>query len=234
MFYQKKKKKKKLTLKKAAQKVERPSLSNKAWILTSTLPAAYRTSSILTPTKAPSSALESTYTGLYTFIISVIMLNGGTLPEAKLERYLRRANAETYTPVDRTDRLLQRLCKEGYLVRNREMDGGEEVIEYMVGPRGKVEVGVNGVAGLVREVYGRPAPDGVEAAREDGDDLTAAEGEEMELFERRLRRSLGINERVRPGDGGEVDNGEGARRRGNARSGRDEEEEEEEDNDDDD
>ncbi|RLL94984.1 hypothetical protein CFD26_101069 [Aspergillus turcosus] len=170
----------------AAQKVDRPSSTNKSWILTSTLPLAYRKPEILPPTKAP---LEGTYTGLYSFIIAVILLNGGSLPEQKLERYLKRTNADTYTPIDRTDRLLQRLCKEGYLIRNREMDGGEEIIEYMVGPRGKVEVGVQGVAGLVREVYGRQGA-------VEGDDPTPAERAQMEEFESRLARSLGIR---RPG-----------------------------------
>jgi hypothetical protein len=119
----------------------------------------------------------------------VILLNGGSLPEQKLERYLKRTNADTYTPIDRTDRLLQRLCKEGYLIRNREMDGGEEIIEYMLGPRGKVEVGVQGVAGLVREVYGRQGA-------VEGDEPTPAERAQMEEFESRLARSLGIR---RPG-----------------------------------
>ncbi|KAL2866721.1 MAGE family-domain-containing protein [Aspergillus lucknowensis] len=166
----------------AAQKVERPSSTNKSWILTSTLPSAYRKQDILRPTRGP---MESTYTGLYTFIIGVILLNGGTLQEQKLDRYLSRVNAETYTPIDRTDRFLQRLCKEGYLVRNREMDGGDEIIEYMVGPRGKVEVGARGVAGLVREVYCR------QAMVED-DDITPAESEKAEEFEFRLARSLGL------------------------------------------
>lgn len=161
--------------------------------MTSTLPAAYRKPEILPPTKAP---LEGTYTGIYSFIISLILLNGGSLQEQKLDRYLRRTNAETYTPVDRTDRLLQRLCKEGYLVRAREMDGGEEVIEYMVGPRGKMEVGAQGVAGLVRQVYGRQDPG-------DGD-ITAAERAQMEEFELRLARSLGIRKLSRRVDDDEA------------------------------
>lgn len=127
--------------------------------------------------------MEGTYTGIYSFIIAVILLNGGVLQESKLERYLKRTNADTYTPIDRTDRLLQRLCKEGYLIRNREMDGGEEIIEYIVGPRGKMEVGARGVAGLVREVYGQTSS---------GDDMTVAKKEQMEEFELRLSRSLGL------------------------------------------
>ncbi|RAL09910.1 MAGE-domain-containing protein [Aspergillus homomorphus CBS 101889] len=156
----------------AAQKVEKASSSNKSWILTSLLPPEYRRPEILRPGKAP---LESTYTGLYSFIIAVILLNGGAIQEQKLDRYLQRTNTNTYTPIDRTDRFLQRLCKEGYLVRNRDVDGGEEVIEYILGPRGKTEVGAQGVAGLVREVYGRQDAD-----------------ESDEEFEIRLARSLGF------------------------------------------
>lgn len=128
------------------------------------------------------------------------MLNGGSLPEEKLDRYLRRANADTYTPVDRTDRLIERLCKEKYIVRNREMDGGEEMVEYIVGPRGKTEIGAFGVAGLVREVYGR------QVAGEDSESLTDLERERMRDFEDRLRRSLGFKSRAPQGEGENGDN----------------------------
>ncbi|GAM39223.1 hypothetical protein TCE0_034r10586 [Talaromyces pinophilus] len=165
-----------ITQRRAAQRVEKPSTATKSWMVMSTLPPPFRIPEILPPSKAPTSFLDSTYTALYTFIISVITLSGGSILEQRLDRYLKRTNIEQYTPIDRTDRLLQRLCKEGYLVRNREMDGGEEVIEYMVGPRGKIEVGESGVSGLVRKVYGRTAP---------------TEGEATDEFEARLARSVG-------------------------------------------
>lgn len=171
----------------AAVKSEKPSSTNKAWILTTTLPTKYRHPDILAPTRAPSSTTESTYTALYSFIIAVIALNGGSLPEQKLTRYLARMNADTYTPIDRTDRLLGRLCREGYLVKTKEMDAGEEIVEYLVGPRGKVEVGTTGVAGLVREVYGHGRVNG----RGDGQ-ATHGDADAGEDFEARLRRSLGI------------------------------------------
>lgn len=113
----------------------------------------------------------------------MISLNGGTLGDQKLERYLARMNADQYTPIDKTEKLLQRLCKEGYIVKTREMDGGEEIIEYMVGPRGKVEVGSGGVAGLARSVYG------VVGATDEAE------------FEAKLRRSLGIGGVVERGGG---------------------------------
>lgn len=156
--------------------------------MTSTLPEAYRIPKILPPTKAPSSSHESTYVALYTFLVTVITLSGGAIPEQRLDRYLKRTNADSYTPIERTDRLLQRLCKDGYLVRNREIDGGEEIVEYMVGPRGKIEVGEAGVAGLVREVYGRTDPD------EDA----PGQNEEADDFEKRLERSLVAGRREKP------------------------------------
>lgn len=67
------------------------------------------------------------------------------------------------------------------------MDGGEEIIEFMVGPRGKIEVGSSGVAGLVREVYGQGRGAG---AGENGS--TQMDREMRADFESRLRRSLGI------------------------------------------
>ncbi|KAJ6093004.1 MAGE protein [Penicillium sp. IBT 16267x] len=184
-----------ISQRRAAQKSEKPSNSNKSWILSTTLPLAYRTSSILVPTKAPSTSTESTYTALYSFIIAVIMLNGGSLAEQKLERYLARTNSDQYTPIEKTEKLLQRLCKEGYLVRTRDMDGGEEV--YMVGQRGKVEVGSGGVAGLVREVYGYgPGANGnMNGTEEDGSDdegPTEVQREVKRDFEMRLRRTLGM------------------------------------------
>ncbi|KAJ5084418.1 hypothetical protein NUU61_008997 [Penicillium alfredii] len=191
-------------------------------------PPAYRTPAILTPPKAPSSGTDSTYTALYTFLIAVISLNGGSLAEQKLERYLARTNADTYTPIDRTDRLLQRLCREGYLIKTREMDGGEEVVEYMVGPRGKVEVGSGGVAGLVRRVYGR-----------DGggdDDGTMAEQEIQQEFEARLGRSLGVvgvRRQAEAEEEGQQRRQSQAPRRSSRRAAEEEEDEEESDDEED-
>ena len=201
----------------AAQRAEKPSTTSKSYILTTTLPAPYRTPSILPPSRAPSTSTESTHTAIYTFLISLIMLSGGSIHESRLMRSLRRVNADTYTPLDRTDRYLARLCKEGYLVKKRDVEGGEEVIEYLVGPRGRVEVGVAGVGGLVREVYGF----GLEGTEEGGGNNR----EDKEEFEKRLKRSLGIREVRRER---EEDNPEGA---GSSRMGRRAYDEDDEDDD---
>jgi melanoma-associated antigen len=92
-------------------------------------------------------------------------LNNGSLPEAKLERYLKRANADQWTTILPTEKLLQKLGKEGYLEKRRDTSGGEEVIEWVVGPRGKIEVGETGVQGFVRAVYEGSGQDDEELGR---------------------------------------------------------------------
>lgn len=188
-----------LTPRPAAQKTDKAPTSSKSYILTSILPPKYRTPAILTPSRIPTPHTESAYTALYTFLIALIVLSGGTLPEAKLDRYLRRTNADQSTPVDKTDKLLGRLVREGYIVKVKDTAGGEESVEYMVGPRGRVEVGEEGVAGLVRAVY----------------------GEADEEIERRIERSLGLGERRGAAAAPPV--AEVARRRGRPRRGGEEE-----------
>jgi melanoma-associated antigen len=205
----------------ASQGVKSASASstNKSWILVSTLPERYkRDPGIVTPTNAGGSKeAEASYTALYTFVISVIYLNNGILPEAKLDRYLKRVNAETYTSLGATEKLLARMVKEGYVEKRRDTSTGEENIEWVVGPRGKVEVGIKGVQGLVKGVYGFGGIGGQDMEDED---------EEKEL-DRKLRRSLGIREegpriivedaRAETGNGDAEAEPEEPRRRGDAR-----------------
>lgn len=149
-------------------------------------------------------------------------------------------NADDYVlHGEKTEKVLKRMEREGYIVRVRERDGGgEETIDYIVGPRGKAEVGERAVAGVVRRVYGKK-------------DIEADE------LEKKLVRSLGevaIEKKTRvvvQEEGGEGEEGgvaanedQGGRGRGKRSSARshrgrrdaddeDEEEEEEEDEDED-
>lgn len=95
---------------------------------------------------------------------------------------------------ERTDTVLKKMERQGYIVKVKERDGGgEETVDYVVGPRGKAEVGERGVAGVVRRVYkGRNMQD---------DEL-----------ERRLVRSLGdvvIEKRNVRDEAGEGEGGDG-------------------------
>ncbi|KAI9881139.1 MAG: hypothetical protein M1830_008297 [Pleopsidium flavum] len=153
--------------------------------------------------RVPTAGTEATYIALYTFIHTLLALSpSGSLPESKLSRYLNRMNLSTSTPLGSTEKLLQRLVKEGYIVRYRDSSGGEEVVEYMVGPRGKVEVGEEGVRGLVRGVYGK----------------VDAEAEELE---RRIDKGLAIDgEERRRRDEGRQEDGEGTGKKTPGRSRR--------------
>ncbi|KAK6441931.1 hypothetical protein LTR95_001819 [Oleoguttula sp. CCFEE 5521] len=163
----------------AAKATDKASKAPASYILTSILPAAFTPPSILPPSSHPVPGFEPTYTALYTLVISLILLSRGQLADTRLERYLKRLNLSTTTPLADTTTpvLLKRMEKDGYINRIREQGpGGEEDVSWTAGPRGRVEVGDRGVGGLVRGVFG-----GVD--------------EEDEELERRIARSLGIGER---------------------------------------
>ncbi|KAK5173933.1 uncharacterized protein LTR77_002614 [Saxophila tyrrhenica] len=177
--------KEKITLqqKRAAQKSQsQASKAPTSWVLVSILPARFRRDpDILPPVAAPTSAEEGKYTSVYTMLVSLILLSGGQLPDAKMDRYLRRLGLEDATPVDgyeKTEKLMKRMEKDGYVLKVRENAGnGEEDVSWIVGPRAKVEVGEKGVEGLVKAVYNH----------EDGND-------EQKELERRIARSRGLGE----------------------------------------
>jgi len=199
------------------------SSSSKSWVLTSTLPAAYRDSpEIFGPGGVSSTSVgglslsagaatardaDAVYTALYTLVVSLILLNSGTLADAKLNRYFKRLGVEAYTPLGPTDKVLARMVREGYVERRRDTSSGEETVEWVVGPRGRVEVGVAGVAGLVRGVYAGDGGGG--GRREAGDD------DDAEVLERKIRRSLGLKDEragtVAEGEERDSEDEEGAR-----------------------
>lgn len=146
-------------------------------MLQNILPEQYRGLPVMGPGIAPAPEhdlpdLDGAYIGLYSMVISLILLSGGTLSEGKLDRFLKRMNAGDTTPVDTTEKVLARMAKDGYIVKIKDTQGGDEVVDYIVGPRGKIEVGKEGVANFVRTVY--------------GDDVEDLDG--------RLKRSLGLGD----------------------------------------
>ena len=110
---------------------------------------------------------------LYTITIALIAISGGKIPEGKLDRQLRRMNADQSTPIGSKDKTIAAMVKDGYIVKVKESSGGdEETVDYIVGPRGKVEVGREGVAKLVRTIYG--------------------EDENQDALEKRIQRTLDV------------------------------------------
>lgn len=160
------------------------STSSKSWLLVSILPQAYRVPAILQPSQHPTLESESTYTALYSFVLSLVYLNKGALADGKLDRYLKRVNIESYTPLGSIEKLMARMTKEGYIEKRRDTSSGEEVVEWVPGPRGRMEIGARGVASMVQRVYA-----GAEASDE--------QPEEHELTGK-LERSLGIKLQAAP------------------------------------
>lgn len=219
-----------------SQRVKDPITSATSWILISCLPAAYKTHpALFVPSRAPDEATESTYIALYTLIISIVYLhtpsagpdkdeigqqedNTEPISEAKLMRHLSRVQLSDWAPISgpgggelTTEKLLARMLKEGYLERRKDSSGGEDVVEWVVGPRGKKEIGRKGVAGLVRGVYGFGIDGrgkGLELPRQHDEDDSESDGRdgdqdgrensrrrpvkmEKDELERRLKRTLG-------------------------------------------
>lgn len=93
-------------------------------------------------------------------------------------------NLSTSTPLGSTERLLQRLIKDGYIIRYKDNSGGEEVVEYIVGPRAKMEIGEEGVRGLVRGVYGKIDTEAEELERAIDKSLAIDENSRKKVRER--------------------------------------------------
>lgn len=195
------------------------------------LPEAYRTARILAPSRVISEDDEAAYVGFYTLIISLIRINGGEMSDPMLKRYLTRLNAETYTFNDtKTEDTLAKLQRQGYLVKNVDKDARQHgeadmATTWYVGPRGKVEVNDESVAGLVREVWG-PEDQGLELEKKLQISLSIREREHVQNGEEEVNEEEAVAEETEQVEenGGSSTN----RRRGRRRQVQEEEEEEEE------
>jgi melanoma-associated antigen len=169
--------------KRAANASDSQPKNSNQWILRTALPEEFRISDIMTPPLAPTARVEEAYTGLYTMVIALIRLSNNSLQEAKLMRFLKRMNADQNTPLDTTERVLARMVKDGYIVKVKDNSGGDERVDYVVGPRGKLEVTERAVENIVKTVY--------------------TVGPEVDDLQRRLDRSLGLAD---AGEGSAVQN----------------------------
>ncbi|CAO2653278.1 Nn.00g026890.m01.CDS01 [Neocucurbitaria sp. VM-36] len=163
--------------KRAAAASDSQSKTSNVWVLQTILPEQYRISEIIGPSRLLDEGeinREDAYVGLYTMAIALITISGGMIPEGKLDRALRRLNADQTTPIGTKDKTLATMIRDGYIVRIKDSSSGEETIDYIVGPRGKVEVGRDGVANLIRAMHG--------------------ESEDAEEVEQRIQRTLDVAE----------------------------------------
>jgi hypothetical protein len=140
--------------------------TSNAYVLVSVLPDAYTTPAIIAPSKVQSADGEASYIALYTMLIAIITLSGGELSDPRLRRHLTRLNAMenmpsmnpnyAAAPSEKTDLVLLRMIKQGYLVKVTEnrSAGDDDATTWHVGPRGKVEVDKETIAAFVRTIYG--------------------------------------------------------------------------------
>lgn len=211
----------------AKSQTEKESSSN-TYILVSLLPAEFRDPAIIPPSKVVSEDGEAAYMALYTTIISIVALSGGELSEPRLRRHLTRLNAsdtmpsqnpnDPNAPSEKTEDVLQRMIKQGYLVKAIGAvglgDNDEDLTTWHIGPRGKAEVTNEAIAEFVRQVYGQSDPD----------------------IEAKLQRSLRVRARAEAEDAeeppeeepGNGDPGPSSRRRSRRSQAAEEEEEEDE------
>lgn len=199
--------------------------SAQSWILVSTLPAEYRLRpELLIPGRAPDNDTEATYMGLVSMVVAILYLHMPSgessasndtqrtaedqtepISDARFMRFLSRVDLRDHTPMGTDggislEKTLARMLREGYIDKRRDSSGGEEVIEWVVGPRGKKEIGREAVAALVRSVYGfgldgngRGIPRSTAQADDSDEEANAAGPVKMEKteLERRLTRALG-------------------------------------------
>jgi hypothetical protein len=185
------------------------SASSKQYVVLSIMPAAYRRQPIIVPSHVPLQSAEAGYIGFTTLVVGLVYLSAGQrISEGKLERYLKKCNAENLVLEGQsTEKVLRRMERDGYIVKIREREaGGEETVDWIVGPRGKVEIGERGVAELVKTVYGK-------------------RDVELEELEDRLEQSLGEGTFARKRGGGSAP---GRRREGEVEEDGEEEQQEEE------
>ncbi|PUU82068.1 MAGE family-domain-containing protein [Tuber borchii] len=179
----------KLSQRRAAQTNDKAPSTSKSYILTTILPEKFREPEIM----QPFGVKEQAYIGLTTMIVSLIYLNGRSIAETKLDRYLRRMNADRSTAAGETGKVLQSMIRHGYISKQKDDNANDGTFDYVLGPRGKVEIGTDGVLSMIKTVYGVNVPEDVEKRMERnvGFDPEAGVSQATGSHRRRERRNNG-------------------------------------------
>jgi len=138
--------------------------STSVWVLQTIIPDKYRLPEIIGPSRPLRENdvnREDSYVGLYTMTIALITISGGRISDGKLDRAFRRMNADQNTPMGTKDKTLALMAKDQYIAAVKNEDEGETV-DYIVGPRGKVEIGRDGFANFIRMMSGDEDQDELE------------------------------------------------------------------------
>ncbi|BFZ63797.1 hypothetical protein YB2330_004929 [Saitoella coloradoensis] len=121
--------------------------TSKSWMLVTILPQEYKAIIV------PDNYVDAQFMGLVNLVVSLVMLNGRTLSEDGLYRYLTRLQINDETICGQTSDILAKMVRTGYLTKARDPASDENKQDYHLGPRAKKEIGMDGVVTLVKEVY---------------------------------------------------------------------------------
>ena len=183
----------------AAQKSKGAATSS-SYILRTILPAEYRSPKIIPPSSVVSTAEEASYVALVTLVVSLISMSPqNQCLEAKLYSYLSKLNIDVYMLGEKTPLMLKKMQAQGYIYKSVEKSAEDETINWLVGPRGKVEIGSKGTAGFVSEVYGDTAPNDLENRLSKSLALGTAK---PRVKAPKVERSIEVNENGGNGDPG--------------------------------
>ena len=69
-----------------------------------------------------------------------------------LNRIARQLKIDENTPLMTMDQLLNKMVRQGYIDKVKDMVTGEARYDYHLGPRGKLEVGKRGTTDLIKHV----------------------------------------------------------------------------------
>jgi melanoma-associated antigen len=166
-----------LTAAKRSEKASGPSSTN-SYVLVTVLPNRYRIPSILCPPETPANKLDKQFTAVCTIAVSLIYLSGGLISENRLDHILFQKMNISNTLAAQT---MQRMIKDGYITKITDNSSGQESIEYIVGPRGKIQIGEQGVKGFVSGVWGEDEAENGELDEQLNRALKLAAGPEKKI-----------------------------------------------------
>lgn len=130
--------------------------SNKSWILCSILDPKYTNLVSQIPT-----IKEGVFSGIIMIVLSLIIMNGGTISDELLIKYLSQLQMDNNTPIGNIDKALKEMVKKGYLEKIKDditSMNEEKGYTYFLGPRGKTEIDPEGLTTFIQKIQNDTAP----------------------------------------------------------------------------
>jgi hypothetical protein len=181
--------------------------SSNSWVLVTTLPAEYRTPLVLGKPQSEVNEKENYYVGMCTTVVTLVYLHSGRLGDNRLDTVLFRKMGISSTEATE---LLTRMDKEGFIKKIVDTSTGQESIDYIVGPRGKVQIGEEGVANFVKGVWGEDDAEDLDKQLKKTLDLSAKQSKPQSNGTTREPKKRGRPAKPSEGEDDEMADGDAA------------------------